>query len=313
LLNFILYAVETGDADRAERQLARAVQLLHGIDDPATQSRLQVRVSEVAALRGDLGLALRAVRRAIVFFEANRGGLPDFWPWFVLSRLLWQIGDHEAAARVYEELPRSPAWRPAGAVAVRFFAAAWRLPRDPASAALLVEPVEHSSDVLVTPGNIDFFRPLAMHALGRDAEALALLEAMNSRVRKPSFLIRIEDRIALLLDVRVALGLDAAQALAEAEALLPAEAPLPALRLHCSIAAALQATGAKGDAAKHDAEARLLVARLDESLAGEPDLRSRFRAEYLPRMPREAPARPEGRPPRPRAKAPKGSEGPDAR
>ena len=41
LFNFILYAVETGDADRAERQLARATQLLQGIDDPANRNRLQ--------------------------------------------------------------------------------------------------------------------------------------------------------------------------------------------------------------------------------------------------------------------------------
>jgi DNA-binding SARP family transcriptional activator len=281
LLNFILYAVETGDVDRAGRQLARAMQLLRGIDDPATQSRLQVRVSEVAALRGDLALALGAARSAIVFFEANRGGLPDFWPWFVLSRLLWRIGDREAAARVYEELPRSPAWRAAGAAAVRFFAAAWRLPHDTASAALLVEPVEPNSAVLLTQEIIDQFRALAMHALGRDADALALLEAGDRGTRKPSFVTRGEDRIALLLDVHVALGLDATQVLAEAQSLLPAAAPLLALRLHRSIAAAWQAAGASDRAAQHEGEARLLAARLEQSLAEEPDLRARFHAEHL--------------------------------
>ena len=61
----------------------------------------------------------------------------------------------------------------------------------------------------------------------------------DGRGAQAEFLTRTEDRIALLLDVRVALGLDTTQALAEAQALLPAAAPLLALRLHRSVAAAL--------------------------------------------------------------------------
>ena len=268
LLNFVLYALETGDTDRAARQLARAEELLQGVDDPATQARLQIRVSEVAAQRGELGRAVAAARKALALIEANGGGLPDFWPWFVLSRLLWWIGDRDAAVRVYRELPQSPAWLATAAPAVRFFCAAWALPDDAVAAATLLEPIEAASGVLVAEVPIAFFRALALHRLGRDGEALALLEPAAGPAIRTGFVVRTENRVALRIDVRVALGVETSAAIADAEALLPVAAPLLALRLRRSVAAALDSEGEAARAAEHRSAAEALAASLSDSLAG---------------------------------------------
>ena len=93
---------------------------------------------------------------------------------------------------------------------------------------------------------------------------------------------RIEDRIALLIDVRAALGLDVTQALDEAESILGRAPPLAALRLRRSMAAALRGRGDTQRAAEQDAEASPLAIRLDQRLADEPEVQARFRAEFLP-------------------------------
>jgi hypothetical protein len=72
------------------------------------------------------------------------------------------------------------------------------------------------------------------------------------------------------------------QALAEAESLLARAPPLPALRLRRSMAAALRQCGATRRATEQEAEMSLLAIRLDQSLADEPELQARFRAEHLP-------------------------------
>ncbi len=282
LLNFILYVLEVGDVERAARQLARAQQLLEGVNDPATQCRLQIRVCEVAAHRGELGAAVAAARQAVALLEANGGGLPDFWPWFILSRLLWRIGDRAAAAAVYRGLPASPAWLPTAAPAVRFFALGWTLPDAPAEALAQLEATEAAPGVLVDPMLIDLFRARALYTLGRHAEALALMEPQDPARAALTFTVGPDDRLALRLQARAALGEDTAAVVAAAEALLPVIAPLAALELHAGLAAAYAARADAAGAARHRAAQRALARRLAASLAGEAALQRCFAAVHLP-------------------------------
>jgi DNA-binding SARP family transcriptional activator/predicted ATPase len=280
LLNFILYVLDAGDTERAQALLARAQELLAGVDDPATQCRLQIRVCEVAAQRGELGEAVAAARRAVALIEANGGGLPDFWPWFILARLLWWIGDRAGAVAVYRGLPESPAWLETAAPAVRFYTAAWALP-DAADAALdVLANIEPASGVLVQAEVIAFFHALALHAAGRDDEALALLEPAHAGPVKLDFAVRAEDRLALRLQVRAALRLDTSAACAAARAALPVAAPLLQWRLHAALAVAFDAAGDTSAAQRQRADAAALAGRLAVSLADARALQERFVATH---------------------------------
>jgi hypothetical protein len=244
LLNFILVRGPDGDADRAERQLARAQQLLGGIDGPAdAEPPARAHRRRSRRLRGDLALALREMRSAIAFFEANRGGLPDFWPWFVLSHLLWQIGDREAAASVYEELPRSPRLARRGAAAVRFFSAALAASARPgrgrtARRAVTSRPRTSSS----RRGICDFVRPLALHAARPRRRGPGPGSKRRADwLRKPSFVTRIEAASPCSSTLRAALARPSTlNAGAGRSRLAPGPAPpLAALRLRRSMAAAV--------------------------------------------------------------------------
>lgn len=278
LLNFTLYVLEVGEVERAARQLARAQQLLEHVDDPATQCRLQIRISELAEHRGDLGAALQAARRAVALIEANGGGLPDFWPWFILGRLLWSMGDRDGAAQVYLGLPQSPAWLPTAGVAVRFFPAAWRLPAEADAALALFDEIEPAAGVLVDALVRDFFRGVALHQLGRDREALPLLEPAVAP--RHSFVLRRADKLVMRLRVRAALGLPTAAVVDQALALLPTLAPLAALALRRALAFVFEAGGDAAAAAAQRAAVRAAVPALAASLAGEPALRACFEAEF---------------------------------
>ena len=237
--------------------------------------------SEIAFLRGDLGLAVASARRAVAHIEANGTGVPDVWPWFVLARLHWWIGDGEGAARIYLELPQSSAWHAAALPAVRFLSVAWKLPRDADAAAAVLELDDASDGVAVPQITIDHFCAQALHRLGRNAESLAILDLARNCNVADGFVVRAEELAALRLDVLRTLGADTLSVVvALSEPMLQMAPPLLALRLHRSLAAALRAADEGSRAEAHERAAHLIADRLGESLDDEPELRASFAALY---------------------------------
>lgn len=280
LTNYIKFCLDAAEYARAEALLDRATDLLRFVDDNATQHRLQVRRAELFAAKGDLGVALRAAREAVRLIDENRGGVPDFFPWYVLARLLWWCGDRDAATAVYRDLPKSPAYLPTGAPAVAFFSMVYRLPEDAdAIAARLASTVSPAVSVNIKDELIAYWHAYAHLAAGRATQALAALEPRGVPLAAPPLIMHAASPLALRLAVRSALALDCGELIDAAERMLPKTPALEAIELRRQLAAALQArSDAAQRAAEHRAVARSEVERLAASLAAEPPLRAKFEA-----------------------------------
>ncbi len=280
LSNSIRYLVAIGEADRAQRNLDRVEALSRGVDDPVMRCRIQLHRCEIAFLRGELGAAVAAARRSIEAIESNRTPVPDVWPWFVLARLFWWIGDSAGAARLYHDLPQSPAWHPAAMPAVSFLSVAWLLPVAAEAATAVLAPTTAIDGVSVRPATLEHFKALALHRLGRHREALEILEPASATGTGDTLVNPEEERVALRLDVRAALGLDNAATVEAADGLMRSAAPLLGLRLGRSVASALRAAGETSRSDARDALDAALCRRLLTSLEDEPELRASLAARY---------------------------------
>lgn len=280
LANLIKVCLQIGEFERAEILLDRLTKLLRFVSDNAAQHRLQLRRAEVRAARGELGAALAAARESVRLIEENRGGAPDFYPWYLLARLLWCCGDRDAATAVYRDLPRSPAYLPKAEPAVSFFSTIYQLPeRAAAIADRLDAAAAPPIDLNMPEALIAYWRAYAYFAAGGTARALAVLEPDGVPLAAPPLIMHPASPLALRLAVRSALALDCGEPIDAAERMLPKTPALEAIELRRQLAAALQARadGAQR-AAAHRAAARSEVARLAASLAAAPALRAKFEA-----------------------------------
>jgi hypothetical protein len=133
LTNLVKLHVQRHDAPAAMACMQQALHLFCDDEDAATQSRLQSRMTEVSLLAGDLTAALDSSARSIAFLQSLNSAAGTFWPWYQRARLLWQLGDSEAAVRTLLDLRGTPAWSPLAEVPIDFFSLALRLPHDAAA------------------------------------------------------------------------------------------------------------------------------------------------------------------------------------
>jgi DNA-binding SARP family transcriptional activator/predicted ATPase len=284
LLNFITYCVGAGDFARAEALVNRAIDVLRYSEDPATQARLQIRIAEVREAQGEIGAALDAARKALAAIEDNGGGLPDFWPWFLLARLLWRCGDTEGAPAVYRQLPGSRAWLPTAAPAVAFFGTVYRLP-DAAEDVLAELPkMTPATGVMVKPDLIEYFRAWALHELGRDREALEALMPGGKPLSLTPFALHPARMAALRLEIECALDQVEPGTVGRAEELLPTATPFESIELRAALA---RATRRRGDAARESelrSQAEAMIERLAKSLSAEPKLAATLRQSWTRRL-----------------------------
>jgi len=284
LLNFVAYTLAAGDFERSAEFVSRARQVLGHADDPATQARLAIREAEVSESRGHIGAALVAARRALQHIEDNGGGLPDYWPWRLLSRLLWNCGEHEAAIDVYARLRGSPAWQPRAEVAVNFFTTVYRLPHEAEQLVSSLGSLEPGPGLICSQQMLDFHRASALHTVGRDAEALALLMPDGAPLKVSPFEQHRAQVIALTLSIQAALGRVDAALVLDAEQLVPLTPPFEQLELRAALARTAEAAG-HAAAKRHMQAGNELVEQLAASLVDSPIARAeRLRRFWLPRL-----------------------------
>jgi DNA-binding SARP family transcriptional activator len=133
LTNLVKLHVQQHDAPAAMACMQQALHLFRDDEDSATQSRLCSRMTEVSLLAGDLTAALDSSAQSIALLQSLNSAAGTFWPWYQRARLLWQLGDSEAAVRTLLDLRETPAWSPLAEVPIDFFSLALRLPHDPAA------------------------------------------------------------------------------------------------------------------------------------------------------------------------------------
>lgn len=286
LLNFVIYCLHSGDFARARAQVDRAADVLRYADDAATQARLQIRIAEVNAADGDLGAALPAARKSLQLIEDNGGGLPDFWPWFLLATLLWRCGDGEAAAGVYRSLPDSRAWLVTAAPAVALFPTVYRLPGNAREALAALPAIAPARGVLCDPEAIAYYTAYAHHALGEHDAALRALCPQGVLIAPSPFALHAASVAALHLSIACATGRPEPAVQARAATLLTRAPAFESIELRAALARAARAAGAAAEAAEHGAAARATIERLAASLHATPELaRSlrRFWSSHLQR------------------------------
>lgn len=284
LLNTVTYCLGAGEFDRAETLVSRAAEVLRDSEDAATQARLQIRLAEVNEAQGRIGDAVAAARRALALIEDNGGGLPDFWPWFLLARLLWRCGANEAATAVYGGLPASPAFLPTARPAVALFTTVYRLPEAAAAVLEALPGLEAGPGVMCKPELIRYYTAYALHALGRDRAALEVLAPEGRLLALSPFALHRSSPVALRLAIEASLGEVSAASVECATELLPIVPPFEALELRAALADAAQSEGRLEDAGRQRAEARSLIERLFASLADEPELAASLRRRWTSRL-----------------------------
>lgn len=285
LLNFVAYTLSAGDFRRSQALVTQAREILVHADDPATQARLAIREAEVSEALGDIGAALLAARRALALIEDNGGGLPDYWPWRLLSRLLWNCGDRRAAVAVYAALPESRAWQPRAQPAVDFFTVAYRLPDAAPDVAEVLERLDPGPGLMCSEKMITFTRACALHELGRHAEALELVFARGALLDISPFEEHRARPVALALSIQAAMRCIDPALLQAARDLLAVAPPFEELQLRCALIRAANASADAPTARQHATAGAATVDRLAASLvASSPDLAGSLRRFWLARL-----------------------------
>lgn len=273
LLNFVAYTLAAGDFDRSAALVDQARQVLGHADDPATRARLAIREAEVCEAQGDIGAALASARTALQYIEDNKGGLPDYWPWRLLSRLLWNCGEREAAIDTYGRLPQSPAWQPRAEVAVEFFTTVYRLPYEADAVLPTLALLEPEPGMICSQQMIDFHRAFALHLCNRHDEALRLLMPDGEPLQVSPFEQHRAQLVALQLMIEAALGSVSTEQIQHALALIPVTSPFEQLALHLALGQAARVAGDANTETRHFQASEALLDRLAASLADSNDAR----------------------------------------
>ena len=263
LMNLAKLCTVAGDFPRAQLHLDTASEVLRFADDPATLALLASRRTELALQQGQLGTALNSARSSIAHYEANGGGSEDFWPWYLLARLLWHVGAREDAVAVFRDLPGSPA--AAGRRIddmVVLMINALQLPAQAESVVAALETLKSNAREEVEPSEIDYWRAYALNAAGRHAEAGQLLDGLEP----PQFVLHPASLAALRLSARTGCDAVTPEDIESARQLLESAPPLEQLELLDALVAESDRNGQAATATNYRRAAAALVQRLEASL-----------------------------------------------